>query len=209
MTRPMSWTCSTKSPRYLTILRTFQAWECLSTRSDLGHRCSSPHSGGSWAADPYSPEMPVTFWPWLAIADSLTLAVLAEVAVALGPTAESSASESADCLVVDLLVVEAPSCFSHYQSCSNWSSSAAGILFVVAGSQNSSSATMQRYFGLLYLRRIVSAQAHSLFYSYAKVLKWLRHTYTQVGSMYRYLVIYIYIYIYIIFKYDIYIYTSS
>ena len=63
--------------------------------------------------------MPVTFWPWLVIADSLTLVALAEVVVALGPTAESSASESADCLVVDLLVVEAPSCFSNYQSCPN------------------------------------------------------------------------------------------
>ena len=63
--------------------------------------------------------MPVTFWPWLVIADSLTLVVLAEVVVALGPTVESSASESADCLVVDLLVVEVPSCFSHYQSCLN------------------------------------------------------------------------------------------
>ena len=151
---PCPWTCSTKSPRYPTILRTFQAWECLSTRSDLGHRCSSPHSGESWAADPYSPEMPVTFWPpgrglWLLT--HWLLQCLAEAAVALGPTAESSASESADCLVVDLLVVEAPSCFSYYQSCSNWSSSAAGIPFVVAGSQNSSSATMQRYFGLLYL----------------------------------------------------------
>ena len=161
MTRPMSWTCSTKSPRYPTILRTFQAWECLSTHSDLGRLCSSPHSGGSWAAGPYSPEMPVTFWPWLVIADLLTLVVLAEAVVALGPTAESSASESADCLVVDLLLVGVPSCFSHYQSCSNWNSSAAGILFVVAGSQNSSSATMQRYFGLLYLCWVVSAQAHS------------------------------------------------
>ena len=36
--------------------------------------------------------MPVTFWLWLVIADSLTLVVLAEVVVALGPTVESSAS---------------------------------------------------------------------------------------------------------------------
>ena len=46
------------------------------------------------------------------IADSLTLVVLAEAAVALGPTVESSASASADCLVVDLLAVEVPSCLS-------------------------------------------------------------------------------------------------
>ena len=56
---------------------------------------------------------------WLVIADSLTLKVLAEVVVALGSTVEPSASASADCLVVDLLVAVGPSCLSYCQACQN------------------------------------------------------------------------------------------
>ena len=89
--------------------------------------------------------MPVAFWLWLVI-DSLTLKVVAEVVVALGSTVEPSASVSADCLVVDLLVAVGPSCLSYCQA-----SSAVGLTIFVARSQNSSSATMQRYFALLYL----------------------------------------------------------
>ena len=61
--------------------------------------------------------MPVAFWLWLVIADSLTLKVLAEVVVALGSTVEPSASASVDCLVVDLLVAVGPSCLSYCQAC--------------------------------------------------------------------------------------------